>query len=543
MSSLLLPIALLVLISVVVHGASSSSSTTAHDNTKNKKKIHHNHNQHRSRDGNKDQSSASSTTCGLYLATSSTSTSTEPKWGIFAGEDIDEKSTVGYGDIAIHTFHLMANQLWEDPTTGHVYDDLDKNELANLVDWFEQYIWIPHSSGGQYELNSTAARIVTAIPGLGMIAGYNPKMTNCDWNHSSAYHREAWNEYPGVSHPGRGAYSNYFNVELYSTEVIPAGKEIFTNYGENWSEEKEDGEKTKEKERLKKTDYDKLDKTIEKIITFFDKYQNDLDSSTKQEIYKFLLNDVMTAAAGVKKGKQIANMLPTDPEELKEILANGGSFYLSSPTAIRTPKWLEENGLCIDHIKPGPSTIKYAGRGAFAKRPIKAGSLVAPVPLLQLPNKDVMNMYNVKVVEAPPVEEGDEPDIMSIRENNEKIGDQLLLNYCYGHPESTALFFPGGHVANYINHSKEKVNAKMVWSDHPNNNKNWFKVDPENLIDEGNHYIGLLMEIVATRDIEVSLSCSESNGKVLVNYCPLCPFSHCVFAVLCIFDRRVKRYF
>lgn len=89
----------------------------------------------------------------------------------------------------------------------------------------------------QYELEDTnnGAKIVTAIPGTGVLGGYNPKMTNADWNHSSAYHRDAWNEYPEEAHPGRGAYTNYFGLELASKEVIPAGREIFVEVRYNYT--------------------------------------------------------------------------------------------------------------------------------------------------------------------------------------------------------------------------------------------------------------------------------------------------------------------
>ena len=234
----------------------------------------------------------------------------------------------------------MANQIFADPETGEPVDDLDENSLANVVDWFEQYIWVPHSSGGQFEIIENDARIVTAIPGGGVVGGYNPKMTNADWNHSSAYHREAWNEFPGVSHPGRGAYSNYFNVELASTEDIPAGKEVFLNYGDNWSEEDEDDDK----ETITKEDFEKVDKTIEKMIAFFDKYESDLDDASKDEIYKFLVMDVLRAAAGKSKGKQLQEMLPSSPADLKKVIEDGGSFYLSSPGAIQSLKWFETNG-------------------------------------------------------------------------------------------------------------------------------------------------------------------------------------------------------
>ena len=177
-------------------------------------------------DDGKDEKEGS---CGLYMATSSTSHPDEHKWGVYAGKDIESNSPIGFGDLAIHTFHLMANNIWINPDTDEIMDDLDSNQLANIVDWFEQFVWVPHSSGGQYEIQDTAngAKIVTAIPGTGVIGGYNPKSTNADWNHSSAYHREAWNEYPEEAHPGRGAYTNYFGLELASTQVIPAGREIF----------------------------------------------------------------------------------------------------------------------------------------------------------------------------------------------------------------------------------------------------------------------------------------------------------------------------
>jgi hypothetical protein len=47
----------------------------------------------------------------------------------------------------------------------------------------------------------------------------------------------------------------------------------------------------------------------------------------------------------------------------------------------RTPEWLQEHGWCIDHIEVKQSTIKGAGRGAFVKRNLPAGTLVAPAPL------------------------------------------------------------------------------------------------------------------------------------------------------------------
>ena len=203
----------------------------------------------------------------------------------------------------------------------------------------------------------------------------------------------------------------------------------------------------------------------------------------------------MLAAAGSEKGKQIHNMLPDGPAELQNILDDGGSFASRAPGSVRSLEWLSKNGLCMDNIKPGPSKIPYAGRGAFATRDIKEGLLVAPVPLIQISDETVLDLHQVKSVEY---QDDSKDESMYIRESDDVIGIQLLMNYCYGHPESSMLFFPTGAVTSYINHSPEKANAKMVWSDHPNNRKDLFGA----WLKPFNPMGGLVLEIVATEDIK-----------------------------------------
>jgi hypothetical protein len=109
--------------------------------------------------------------CGLYLAMSSTTTTQEPRWGLYAGATIPKGSPIGYGEVAIHAFQPLANALKED-----VEDS--KNKLADIVEFVEQYIWVPHSSGGQFELDK-AGKIVTAIPGVGVLGGCKFCKPNC----------------------------------------------------------------------------------------------------------------------------------------------------------------------------------------------------------------------------------------------------------------------------------------------------------------------------------------------------------------------------
>lgn len=63
------------------------------------------------------------------------------------------------------------------------------------------------------------------------------------------------------------------------------------------------------------------------------------------------------------------------------------------------------------------------------------------------------------------------------------------------------IFFPSGVAVANINHSDEP-NAKLVWSNHPNHQKMWMHLEPEELLQDEYKNIGLVMEIVALRDIE-----------------------------------------
>jgi hypothetical protein len=435
---------------------------------------------------------AAADTCGLYLAVSSTSTVEEPKWGIYAGKEYPRGVSIGSGEVAIQTFNLMANVV---PLELEDDEDEDEQEdLTPVVDFFEQFIWVPQASGGQFELKE--GRTVTAIPGVGVLGAYNPKLTNTDWNHSASFFRPVMNEEPGVAHPGRGAYSNFYNVAMRSKEPIREGMEIFISYGDNWDAEKAEEDDDEEDGQITREDYGKIDETVNKMIAFFTKHEADLPPDAKADIYNFLIRDVMAAAAGPKKGAKIATMLPGTPEELTKVKEAGGALTYSQPTSVRTLEWLSTYGRCMDNIKAGPSTIPHAGRGAFATRTIPNGGLVAPVPLVHIIDEGIMDMHEVEKVTDP-----DEGDIYA-RKNDEVTGKQLLLNYCFGHAESTMLFFNGGAATALINHaSGDKANAKLTWSTHPNHHKHWYELTPIELLEPENQHIGLLMEIVATREI------------------------------------------
>jgi hypothetical protein len=253
--------------------------------------------------------------------------------------------------------------------------------------------------------------------------------------------------------------------------------------GENWANDEEEAD-------LHGEDWDKLDQTIDDMIQFFDKHKEKLDADAKLQVYNFLLKDVMNAAVGVDKAHRIMSILPPRPDDLYQVKEAGGALKYSEPDVYRKIEWLKQYGRCMDNIRPGPSTTPNAGRGAFANRNIPQGGLVAPVPLVQIPDSIIFDMHNLTLSE-----DGD-----YMRKSDDVVHRQLLLNYVYGHPESTMVFYPTGSTVSFINHGDEP-NAKLVWSDHPSNSKIWFETEPEELISEEHQHIGLLMEIVAIRDI------------------------------------------
>jgi hypothetical protein len=147
---------------------------------------------------------------------------------------------------------------------------------------------------------------------------------------------------------------------------------------------------------------------------------------------------------------------------------------------------IRAGGMCMDNLLARPSTIALAGQGGFAQRTIRAGELVAPAPLLQIMDRDALTLYG---------------------SDNEPNGTQLLLNYCFGHAESTLLLCPNTNAV-LINHCSRRTkecgpdgpNAEYRWATGWDASSDaWRKMSFEELSDQTSR--GLAFEIVALREI------------------------------------------
>ena len=189
----------------------------------------------------------------------------------------------------------------------------------------------------------------------------------------------------------------------------------------------------------------------------------------------------------------VKELLPQTRQELetieKEVTSKTDlSWYLATRKSLKphTPDWIRRNGMCLENILPYKSTLPHAGQGAFAQYHIRAGDIVMPAPLLQIMDKDVLVIYK----------------------NGNRIGEQLLLNYCFGHSDSSLLLCPDTQ-AELINHcstrtrqcGKKGPNAAIRWSSgwDPTSDE-WRKRSLDEIAKEPGR--GLAFEFYALRDIQ-----------------------------------------
>ena len=129
------------------------------------------------------------------------------------------------------------------------------------------------------------------------------------------------------------------------------------------------------------------------------------------------------------------------------------ALILFSCTNVATRIICSSVGQCIDHLYVKDSTIRQAGRGAFSRRFLPKGTTIITAPLIPLFGIEEMGL---NVTNNP----------------NRRVNPiKLMYNYHFGHPNSTAFFFPGT-TAISINHNSNRnsasgwkeANVKLQWA-------------------------------------------------------------------------------
>lgn len=419
--------------------------------------------------------------CRLWLGPSHLGSEMEPEYGLFAGKDFDADEVIPDIELAIPLVD------W----TEEFNRGTEANKL--IVEFVESQVWTGDFAGAKWEGDHST---IVAVPGIGNLANYHSGTYNVDWYQPAALLRKPVEIFQaGVAHVNRGAITPFHNMTMKATQRIPAGMELFANFGETWDSSTNADDSFQEK--LTRWDYQHADQILDAIVKFMDAYDNDLTPDLKEDILNFMLEKILSTAAG-KRAKVIRSLIPENPNKLKKVQEMGGTFLYRNSDMIKSQKWLKKHAICMDDLRIGKSTILEAGRGAFATREVKKGKIIVPSPMIHIANEDLLDMY--QIAETPA--EGDE--VVLEHDMTKFLGKQLLLNYCYGHRESSVLLFPIGNQVNLINHApKGKANAYITWSRHKHvtNDHSLHDLSVDELAKHSR--VGVVMVVQALRDIKV----------------------------------------
>mmetsp|Transcript_31169 Transcript_31169/g.65183 ORF Transcript_31169/g.65183 Transcript_31169/m.65183 type:complete len:642 (-) Transcript_31169:136-2061(-) len=409
--------------------------------------------------------------CGVYLAESST----EHVLGTFAGRNYQRDDAIGSRDAIVQ---------FADVRMTHA-DQMENEERMQLEN-FLGVCWSGDATGGMSE----ADEVISAVGGPCFSSTGHVGMINAIIHQPSTLLRTDSDllsaGYDETTSPGRGAFTTYHNLTLLAVDKIPAGMEIFLDFGAEYNDYADTSKPNID-------DYRKMDEAMEKMVAFFIKHAESIGDTAATEVYEFMKKDVLDLTAE-KRAVAARSLLPDTYHGLQKIIDAGGSALHSHPEVVKSLDWLKNNAYCQDNLVPGVSKIEHAGRGAFVSRDIKKGQVVAPVPLVPINNGRIILEYG-KIIGEFDEETG------AYEEGAERVDlKNLLLNYVLEHPKSSVLFFPAGPLVPYVNHGK-KANVKLTWS-----SKSWSNIEESqntspDLLSEVSS-IDMMLELVATRNIK-----------------------------------------
>jgi len=390
---------------------------------------------------------AESDKCTLHLAPS---TIPNAGLGIFTSVPRTKGDNIGYGDVTLPFVDMNFHNMW-----------------SGFFSIFDEYMWSGEAMGMHRESDSYSVDVYA--PGLDCAINCHMALLNVDRGlpqfDDAGLHRSR--------DPGAGAISLWHNGSTFAIDDIPAGGELFKYYGNAWftSRQAEFG-------LIPLTnDWEKANK----LLKSFHKLTNKLSQEVQQDIYSIIANFGYNG--------RVLNAFPSY-SDVEQALA-GGIQSLHRTKSVRSDIQKLDEARCLDSIKAGPSSIPQAGRGAFATRAFAKGQVVTGSPLLHVPNRTILDRYSHHFDEE-----------FNRYTRTHVVSQQLVVNYCWGHHESSMLLCPYSAGVNYINHNQSQANLKLQWAPdgHIAQNDKWLKSPPEQFM--YNYSPNLAWDYVAIRDIK-----------------------------------------
>ena len=199
--------------------------------------------------------------------------------------------------------------------------------------------------------------------------------------------------------------------------------------------------------------------------------------------------------------ERVVSVLPKDPTtytKYRNMSLSDIALDLAWGTVERrSVNWIVRNGKCLDsHFNIQKSTIPKAGLGTFALRKIKKGEMIAPATLVHISDKESLNMFNR--TPDPDTVDFVKFDKRPKTEVERPIGKQMLMNYCFGHRDSSVVLCPTITAA-AMNHcsnrtrwggqcTKSGANAGYRWpQDWSPETKEWLQLSYEELKNVSDH--------------------------------------------------------
>jgi hypothetical protein len=331
------------------------------------------------------------------------------------------------------------------------------------------------------------------IPGIGCTINSRLDLKNIDSTHGSVYDTAGLHRHKDA---GSGAFSPYHSSQTVATAYIPAGGELFAEYGAEWIPDIPGAVVTLDE------NMNAADDLLEEYVKWHEQHGQDLSERLLEGLWNFTTHfpiasqvlDTLPKHTTYKSVHQaMVNNKNKDEGVVRTFLRNEG---------VRDLKWLERHGRCQDHLYPDKSTLTQAGRGAFASRNLPKGTIVGYSPLIHMGNN--RKLWDIQYKEPQTTTTTTRSAGKRRAKRATKYTQQdLILNYSFGHCDSTLLLTPYGAMVNFINHSKEKANVKIQWPKHESeaHKPDWLEKDLDFLI-HTIEKIGLSLEYVALRDIQ-----------------------------------------
>jgi hypothetical protein len=368
-----------------------------------------------------------STTCGLYLAES---TIPSGGLGVFIGHDMEKGSLLQDG-AEILIADIEENRML------HQYIFNDTLPRWSLAD----YTWEPSSLNNSFE----ADKVSVLAPGVGSLAIAHLGLFNIE--------KDGCHSYLDVprTEPWAGSRSPYRDCSYRLRQNLKAGSELFVSYA-------------------LKHFQDTLPSQDVRLVRLIEDFKEQWN--------------VISYGLDTDKAERLWESLTTKADHPEATFDS----QLNTQQQQRDLSWLNDNGVCIDHVRIGSKQDDPNDQALFARRPFGADEVVTTTPVKIISRAHLHLM--VADTESQPKKE-----IMW-------QGSQLLLNSCYGDPTSSLLLFPLESRVHAINHptAGQAANIGVRWSARFTNRTDWFDMTPEEIFIAANAPL-LAFDFYALSDI------------------------------------------